>query len=107
MNKLIYTGGLTAVAIFAAAFLLIAPQHATAQGSCNYNPNDAIKNCAAAAQDYFQKTFGSQSNTYEDVDKRVNSAGDVLKECGNCAMEKFTGSDSSSSSSSSSTSSND
>jgi len=75
-------------AILGASCLIVALVAASAaMADCNYDPNSPINNCSGAIRDYFQQTTGSQGQSYEDVEKRVNSAKDTLNECTSCAMD--------------------
>jgi hypothetical protein len=71
------------------AAILAAVPHSTrdAQAACNYS-NDPLSNCGNAINDYANKTFGHQSNSYDDVKTRVDSAKDTLNQCVDCAMDK-------------------
>ena len=86
-------------AIFSAvlAVMLGAGGGAKAQSSCNYNSQDAVANCADASRDYLGKVLKSdnQEQTYEGVERRVNTAGSLVRECGDCALDKTFGSKSS------------
>lgn len=57
-----------------------------AYADCNYNKSNVAANCQAAIHDYFTNTQNNQSGSYEDVQKRVDSAKDVLKECTSCGV---------------------
>jgi hypothetical protein len=55
---------------------------------CKYS-NDAAANCSMAAQDWLLKNQKNQSSNPDDVNKRVRSFKDTLKECVDCALKKF------------------
>jgi hypothetical protein len=52
---------------------------------CNYD-TDPLLNCGEAAGDWFQQNTGNWSDSFDDVRSRVESAGDVIQECQECAM---------------------
>ena len=85
--------------LFAAVFVMAlgAGRSAQAQSSCNYDTQDAVANCADATRDYLGKILRSdnQEQTYEGVERRVNTAGSLVRECGDCALDKTFGSKSS------------
>lgn len=62
---------------------------APAFADCNYNANNAIKNCQSAIKDWFSNTKNNQSQSSEDIQKRVDSARDTLNECINCATSQI------------------
>ena len=95
------------IATIAGAALMAGPSSVRPSlAACNYD-NDAVSNCGDAINDYFNKTIGHQTNSYDDVQNRVDSAKDTLQQCYDCAMDKVEQGANSSTSTSTSTGSDD
>lgn len=81
--------------LFAAVFVMAlgAGRSAQAQSSCNYDTQDAVANCADATRDYLGKILRSdnQEQTYEGIERRVNTAGGLVRECGECGLDRISG----------------
>jgi hypothetical protein len=65
--------------------------NSAAKADCKYNKSNAYSDCSSAIKDGAQKTIGHQSNLYKDVEKRVDSLGQAVKECLTCTMGKLEG----------------
>ncbi|WFU37474.1 hypothetical protein QA640_23630 [Bradyrhizobium sp. CB82] len=57
-----------------------------AAAACNYS-SDYARNCADAVSDAAGKAVQYNSNSYRDIEKRVDSLRGAVKECYDCAME--------------------
>jgi hypothetical protein len=60
-----------------------------ANAACNYSSADAGKNCKDAVDDYWNKTRNHQGSSYQDVEKRVETLKDTLRECKDCTMDRL------------------
>jgi hypothetical protein len=68
------------------AFAGVSLRATPAAAACNYN-SDYARNCADAVTDAAGKAIQYNSNSYRDIEKRVDSLRGAVKECYDCAME--------------------